>query len=258
MAVFNPEWVAHQQRRFTRPDARRFMRPDVVPSPRASAPGAPSPRIEAERAELLALKALVADVRFTLALWRLVRKYRPDQPRDEQGRWVDEGGGSRPRAALAGMPRIPRQRPSNPRERTAIAKEMARWIAEKGLAAADFISKSSWLYHAMPYISSYMDAPKSLEELQQDALSPKAGYDIHHIVERSSAFQAGYPQFKIDGPDNLVRIPTMKHWEINAWYQRANNNFGGMSPREYLRYQDWDERERVGLDALQLFGILKP
>jgi hypothetical protein len=72
------------------------MRPDVVP-PRASAPGAPSPRIEAERAELLALKALVADVRFTLALWRLARKYRPDQPRvpagnPDGGQWTGEGG----------------------------------------------------------------------------------------------------------------------------------------------------------------------
>ena len=33
----------------------------------------------------------------------------------------------------------------------------------------------------------------------------------------------------------------MKHWEINAWYQTENDNFGGMSPRKYLRYQGWDE-----------------
>ena len=143
-------------------DAARFARPAASLPPRIAAPAAPSDEVKAERAELLVLKALAADARFTLALWRLVRKYRPDQPRDELGRWVDEGGGNRPRAALAGMPRIPRQRPPNSRDRTTIAKEVARSIAETGLAAAAFISRTSWLYHAIPYISSYMDAPKPL------------------------------------------------------------------------------------------------
>jgi hypothetical protein len=50
----------------------------------------------------------------------------------------------------------------------------------------------------------------------------------------------------------------MKHWRVNAWYQTANDEFGGVPPREYLRYKDWDERERVGLRALRIFGVLKP
>jgi hypothetical protein len=48
--------------------------------------------IKAEQAELLALNALVAELRFHLALRRFSRKYREDQPRDDHGRWVDEGG----------------------------------------------------------------------------------------------------------------------------------------------------------------------
>jgi len=105
---------------------------------------------------------------------------------------------------------------------------------------------------------SYFDVPKSLEELQQGASEPKAGYDIHHIVELSSARADGYAMNKIDAQENLVQIPRMKHWEINAYYQTATEEFGGATPRAYLSHKDWDERERVGLEALKRYGILKP
>lgn len=59
-------------------------------------------------------------------------------------------------------------------------------------------------------------------------------------------------------PENLVRIPTFKHREITAWYMKGNDDYGGLSPREYLRDKDWNMRRRVGLDALIRFGVLKP
>jgi hypothetical protein len=117
---------------------------------------------------------------------------------------------------------------------------------EKGLAVADVVASSSWLYSALPYISSYLDAPESLVELQEDALTPKLGYDRHHIVEQSSAEADDYPRSRIDSADNIVRVPRLKHWEINAWYQTSNPDYGDLSPRDYLRGKDWDERRRVG------------
>ena len=81
---------------------------------------------------------------------------------------------------------------------------------------------------------------------------------MHHIVERASAEQDGFPARRIGDRDNLVRIPRMKHWEINAWYGRLNDDYGGVSPRDYLRGKDWDERRTVGLFALKLYGVLKP
>ena len=42
----------------------------------------------------------------------------------------------------------------------------------------------------------------------------------------------------------------MKHWDINAWYQTKNEEFGGLSPREYLRGKNWEERRDVGLIAM--------
>jgi hypothetical protein len=56
--------------------------------------------IKAERAELLGLKALAAERRFYVALRRFIRKYREDQPRDDHGRWVYDGGRGRPSSSL--------------------------------------------------------------------------------------------------------------------------------------------------------------
>ena len=177
------------------------------------------------------------------------------------GQWTSDGASASTRSRLyaaAGLPRIPQQRPPASKERTVIAKAVAIWLAEKGIAAADVVAKSSWLYYAIPYISSYLDAPKSLEELQDAVATPQTGYDVNHIVEQSSAVADGYPRKLVEAPDNLVRLPTMKHWEINAWYQTRSPDFQDMSPRDYLRYKDWDERRRVGLEALVRYGVLKP
>jgi hypothetical protein len=135
---------------------------------------------------------------------------------------------------------------------------VAKALAEIGGAATDYVAKHSWLYDAFPYISAYLDGPKSLADLTEQAQSPQKGYDIHHIVEQTSAEQDGYSRRLIDREDNLVRIPTLKHWEINAWYQTKSEEFGDVSPRTYLRSKDWDERRRVGLSALRRFGVLAP
>ena len=246
-------WLAQQRRRWMLPDPSRWLRPDHAQWLRPEKAWHPPS-----------------------GLYEL--KYSPDQPRvpagnPEGGQWTDAGGASgggqrtsedgsantKPRLFVAaGLPRIPRQRPPSSSERTAIAKAAAIWLAENGIAASEAIAKNSWLYHAIPYIRSYLDAPKPLEELQQDVSTPKIGYDVHHIVEQSSAEAAGYQRRMIDAPDNLVRIPRLKHWEINAWYQRENASYGDVSPREYLRGKDWDERRRAGLDALTRYGVLKP
>jgi hypothetical protein len=120
------------------------------------------------------------------------------------------------------------------------------------------LQAASWLHKYLPYIYAYLQPPKTWVELQQDALNPQRGYDIHHPVEQSSALQDGIPPDLVDGPGNRLRISTLKHWEINGWYSTPSKDFGGLSPRDYLRGKSWDEHERVGRDALILFGVLKP
>jgi hypothetical protein len=204
----------------------------------------------------------------------LLRKYSPSQPRlpagsPEGGQWTRVGGGEgeqqgeaesgsaeEGRSASEGdkPPEIPKERPATARERTRAVKTIARSpMSRVGL----ILQVASWAKEYAPVIWSYFDSPRSLEELQRDVGDPAPGYDIHHIVEQTSAEQDGFARSQIDAPENLVRVPRLRHWEINAWYQTPNDDFGRLTPREYLRGQDWGERTRVGLDALRLYGVLR-
>jgi hypothetical protein len=77
-------------------------------------------------------------------------------------------------------------------------------------------------------------------------------------VEQDAALKDGYPRSLIDGPDNVVLIPTRKHREITGWYQTKNKDTDGIPPREYLRRRTWEQRRAMGLDVLIMHGVLKP
>ena len=193
---------------------------------------------------------------------RALKAYNPDQPRvpagnPDGGQWTGDGGG---RIRLAGeipqndTPEVPEEEPPTVRARNAVLRAVAR--------AAGFwrlvLEAPAWLLRFSDYIDAYNDPPKSLAELQQAVSEPQRGYDIHHNVEQTPAERDGFPRSLIDGPDNLVRISTYKHWEINAWYQTKNERFNDLSPRDYLRGASWDVRMRIGLEALVDAGVLQP
>jgi len=152
-------------------------------------------------------------------------------------------------------PTIPLARPATEKERNDAARAIARWLARN---PAQTVNRPTWLREYEPSIEAYLDPPKTLKELQLAASAPKEGYNIHHIVEQTPAKKESFPQSMIDAPENLASIPKFKHWEINGWYGRPNKDFGGLSPRDYLRGKDWAERTRVGLRALLRYGVLKP
>jgi hypothetical protein len=161
-------------------------------------------------------------------------------------------------------PKIPPKLPDSVQAINDFLKAAARYLSRfpKNPRAAIFsaaLFAIKWLSDkSIAYIEAYLDPPKTWEELQRDALNPQPGYDIHHPVEQTPARQDGFPESEIDGPNNRLRIPTLKHWEINGWYGTRNDEYGGLSPREYLRGKSWEERLRVAKEALIKFGVLKP
>jgi hypothetical protein len=225
---------------------------------------------------LLRLKWLAAATHFEIAMHRHMRAlkygYNSAQPRvprgnPDGGKWTDgeANGNSTPqrRVRLAGdvptndPPEVPKDRPKTSSERSAAAR-LASNLLGPAATVVEVAKIGAWL---MPYaagITSYNDPPASLDELQQAASTPEPGYDVHHIVERSSALADGFPVDAVDGPDNLVRIPRMKHWDINSWYGTPDSDYGNQSPRDYLRGRNWDVRVQVGLEALRKNGVLKP
>ena len=86
-----------------------------------------------------------------------------------------------------------------------------------------------------PYIVAFFMPPKTLDELQSDANVPAKGYEIHHIVEKAQADADGISESVWDAPENRVHVPALKHWEITGWYMTPNENYGGLSPRNYLK-----------------------
>jgi hypothetical protein len=157
-------------------------------------------------------------------------------------------------------PIIPKERPPTASEHYDIARATARWLAQRWVAQEQrhVVEAPDWFLEYEPSVQAYLDSPKALQELQQAVSTPKPGYDIHHIVEKTSAEQDGLPKLMINDPENLVRIPRFKHWEITGWYMTKNDAYKGLSPRDYLRGKAWADRIRVGLDALILHGVLKP
>jgi hypothetical protein len=285
-------WTQSNPERFIRPDGHRYLRPDAERylrfgrdrflQPRARErkhiPAAPQDVEDAVQQDwefergVRRLRCDIADLKLQLALlrfgFRQSKAFDPNQPRvpagnPDGGEWTSDGT-TGPRIRLAGPlpiddpPELPKERPPTSVERTGAIKEAARQLAKFGGPIAKIIGAAYWLYEYDAKIEASLDPPKSLEELQQAVATPKLGYHRHHIVEQTSAEQDGYPRRLIDGRDNLVRIPALKHDDISAWYSTKNKDFGGLSPRDYLRGKSWDRRREIGLDALRDHGVLGP
>ena len=286
MAWINPLYEEHQRRRWLRHDWQRFLTPSAIAEQKRAQGAKPAARHRAEQADavgeavfeqdLLELRLQLKRLKLEYELQRFEQKYSPDQPRDDQGRWVDggqEGGTDTVDDARAtdseqanvaddmstgDPPEIPKDRPATSEQRTAVVKDVARWLGRFGGTLGKIAGAAYWLYQYDAQITASLDPPKSLEELQRAVATPRVGYEIHHIVEQTSAEQDGYQRSLIDGQENLVRIPTLKHREITGWYQTKNDRFDGLAPREYLRGKTWEERTEVGLGVLVDHEVLKP
>lgn len=235
---------------------------------------------EEKKADFLRLNAKLEALRGWAALRQYYKRhppphsnhFNPNQPRvsagnPDGGQWTSVDGGSEvlERIQVAGRwtPRIPppqvsRRKPPNNDDVKQVVKDVAKWLLAVGGSIAKILGIAPWLREHRAEIESYRDPPKTLEELQRAALQPSApGYQDHHIVEQTPARNRKEPDWKIDAPDNLVRIPTLKHREISGWYGRKNAEYPPW-PRAYLREKGWEERREVGLKALLEHGVLKP
>lgn len=165
-------------------------------------------------------------------------------------------------------PKVSEQRPATPQERFRAVRAVAFWASKVAIQSGGnpriialrlLAEGTHWLVQEYwPYVSEYLEPPKSLAQLRADVRIPRPGTEVHHIVEQTSAIRAGYSRGLVDHPDNLIRISTLRHWNTTAWYQTPKERFGDMTPRAYLENQPWDVRYETGLEALRELGILAP
>ena len=173
-------------------------------------------------------------------------------------------------------PDVPTTQPATTQQINALLRSLATWLGRamavlgavyefdpEVAAVLTAIEATIWLADYAPKIFSYLDTPKTLAELQNAATRPASrGYEVHHIVEaqkRSSDPQRNAERFGdwIDSRENLVRVPYWRHVEISSWYSTVNEDYNGLSPRDYLRGRSWEEQYEIGLKALRRFGVLK-
>jgi hypothetical protein len=163
-------------------------------------------------------------------------------------------------------PEIPTQRPESGGPVMKFIREAVAWTGRVGryspyadvfFGALQQIDETNAITNA---IKSANDPPRPLEELQ-DRVGPKSesGYHDHHIVEESSARDAGFSEDLIQGRDNLVRIPVVKHIDITSYYARKTLQSDGsrISPRQSLESVSFEERRQFGLQVLREQGVLK-
>lgn len=97
---------------------------------------------------------------------------------------------------------------------------------------------------------------RQVEGLRGETAAIKSANDPPRTLEELQA-RAQLGDARIDSPENKVRIPVVKHIDINQYYSTPNAQFGGLSPRDYLRGKIWDEQMQVGLNVLKRFGVLQ-
>ncbi|MDB5593605.1 MAG: hypothetical protein JWM36_566 [Hyphomicrobiales bacterium] len=213
----------------------------------------------------------------------LFKAYSPDQPRvpagnPDGGQWTSGGGdgsstdpfadfvpeGIEDQYAQSNLPAPMNDGPPPKGPKwTVVARVAAGGLARaiQDGSAAQFIStlteNATWTVAKINEIYAVLDNPKSLEELNSLVDSPASGYQIHHIVEQGPASKEGYTRAEIETPTNLVRVPTLTHYDVTAYYARKQGELGDRSPREYLNGKAWYVRREFGLDTLRKFGVLK-
>jgi hypothetical protein len=170
----------------------------------------------------------------------------------------------RPYTLSSKPPKLPTKKPSKWAGRIQYTARVAKWAARIAIRISpvgrmlDIYEAGHWIYNEAPYINSFLDDPKPLLELRDLVSKPEKGYEIHHIVEQAAARSSGYTEDMINSSKNKVRIPTYSHYEITGWFARGNENYNGLSPREYLLDKNWNERVEIGLKAMKKYGVLKP
>lgn len=225
MPSHHEAWLRHQQSRWLRPDAARWVRSDAA---RFFPPG--------------------ADV--DKAFPALARKYNPNQPRvpagnSDGGRWTDDGAGGGSLGLFQITPRDntvdgvrlagdwppfeePPEAPPSVRKPTERPIDFIRRVVKYLRVVGPISPAADGIFEALRQaeglrgetaaIKSANDPPRTLEELQARARLPsEPGYEDHHIVGQFAQNRLQFGSVRIDSPENTVRIPVVKHLDINGY-----------------------------------------
>ena len=284
-------WLRHQQHRWLRPDAARFLKPgtdveEIYPALARKYDG--QPRLpEGDGGGQFTFGRMNGGAEGGEDRPRVIIT-KPDEPPEAE---EDDGDGSGEGdyfgirsllqslfAATANLPGIGHNRgpkledppeipKSKPRRLTPFLRQAANWLSrartpQHFALTIGFLALMwgvSWLRGKISEILTDLDPPGTLAELLAAVDVPRAGTELHHYKrEQHVSKKLGSTQREIDAPGNRVRIPTLKHRQISHWYRTSNEEFGWLTPRQYLADKPPEMHEQVGIKAMIIFKVLKP
>jgi hypothetical protein len=163
---------------------------------------------------------------------------------------------------LQDAPEIPQSMPSTREARMAFVRAAASWLVGlSAIAVSTFfglLNQVDEIARLSHMIRTANDPPSSLEKLQRRAQGPgEPGYENHHIVNQHRHNLDKFGDSRLQAPENVVRIPQLKHIELSRWYATKNPRYGGRSPQEVLRSMSWEEQTQIGLERLRYFKVLE-
>jgi hypothetical protein len=111
-------------------------------------------------------------------------------------------------------------------------------------------------------LKAALQAPKTLEELQQEPTENNLGYEQHHIVGQTDDNLAKKALEKfgseaINYPSNIIWIPRLQHECVSAAYSRNSDGVGSLLVREVINKLDFSQQREAGLKILRDCGTLE-
>ena len=99
---------------------------------------------------------------------------------------------------------------------------------------------------------------KSFNDLKKAIGSAGERKDWHHIVEQSQIEKSGFSPEQIHNTDNIIAVDHATHMKITGYYNTKSFDFtNGLSVRDWLAGQSYEEQYSFGLDVLRRFGVIE-
>ncbi len=98
----------------------------------------------------------------------------------------------------------------------------------------------------------------SFADLKKAIGSAGIGNDWHHIVEQAQIGKSGFSPEQIHNTSNIIAVDHATHMKITGYYNTKSFDFtNGLSVREWLAGQSYEEQYSFGLNVLRQFGVIK-
>ena len=98
----------------------------------------------------------------------------------------------------------------------------------------------------------------SFRKLKKTLGSAGEGKHWHHIVEQAQIKKSGFSPYQIHNTSNIIAVDAATHAKITGHYNTTTFDFtGGLSVRDWLAGQSYENQYKYGVDILKQFGVIQ-